>query len=258
MRAYVAQSIDTTTFEKSEAPFLQTLERSGTGRGLAKEISLAMLGRDLKPVLRADERGAQFRAWDAQRSTEAFSALLKYAGDLYARQGNHPQALARYLAAWAFDEGNGEAAVYAAMVIRAHKDLDADGRVLTALIDGIFDAKGGYIRRKDWPNSLRTHLILGSIFEELGQWGPVENPRSAAFQWKAALDDERRILETDRSFGRSPGLYAKLGETYAHLGLARAARAQFLQAASAFAENGRADEAAKMRSRAASLEGDVR
>lgn len=251
MRSYIAQSIDLGRFEKIEVPFLDGLEKEGRANGLARDIDVAMLDPGLKPVVRAYQRGAVFKAWGSERDPADFAALLKYAGDLYARTGNFGQALARYATAWTFDHANGEPAVYCALTIRDHPEVDRNHLVLNALIEGIFAEKGDFIRAEDWPNSLRMHLVLGSIFEQLGQWGPESNSHTVAFQYQAALADERRILATDKTFSRSPGLYAKLAECYLKLDRPADARAQFVQAAKAFAASGRKDAAAEMEARAA-------
>ena len=115
------------------------------------------------------------------------------------------------MAAWLFDSGNGESAVYAAMTVRDHPEVDEQHRVLDLLIENIFADKMAYIRGEDWPNSLRMHMVLGNIFEQLGKWGPETDSHTAAFQFKAAIADEQRIRAKDKTFSPSPGLYTKLG-----------------------------------------------
>lgn len=253
MQTYVSQAIDLASFQEREVPFLESIPRSGASRQLSGEMTRAMLDQKLPVIVRADQWRRVFPMWSMERNTKDLSAFMKYAGDLHNRSGRYQQALARYLGAWAFDDANGDAAVYAAMIIQAHPEIDRDRVVLNALVNGIFDAKSDYILANDWPNSLRTHIVLAGIFEQLGQWGPIGNPRTAAYQWKAALDDEQRILRTDKSFGRSPGLYTRLAECYQRLGSRREARDLLLKAATVFEQTGRTNEASEMRQRASAV-----
>jgi tetratricopeptide (TPR) repeat protein len=251
LRSYAAMPIDPVAFQRAEVPFLQSLNGSGRIHALALEIARAVTDRDLRVITASYQSIELFPGWFRNRPGE-LALLLKGVGDTYRRAGNYRQALARYAAAWALDRGNGEPAVYAAMLINDQPAIDPGRRVLDLLLEDIFASKADFIAAEDWPNSLRMHLVLGTIFEKLGQWGPEGNSHTAIFQWRAALDDERRILARDPSFGRSPGLYIKLGEAYLKLAVPQPQRAreQFVSAASAYEETGRSDEANGMRERA--------
>ena len=209
MRAWVATSIDMNTFKHVEVPFLESLTAPRV-REQARDVNRAMFDAGLPVVPNRYEGRQVFPGWAHEQETRGFAVFLKYTGDLYSSSSPR-QALARYVAAWLFDSSNGESAVYAAMTVRDHPEVDEQHRVLDLLIENIFADKMAYIRGEDWPNSLRMHLVLGNIFEQLGKWGPETDSHTAAFQFKAAIDDERRIRAKDKTFSPSPGLYAKLG-----------------------------------------------
>ena len=250
VRAYVGALITPAEFAKSEIPFLERISSTSLPSAYAREITLAVVG-ELPVITRALEAERWFPLW-FDRHPADLSALLKHVADVYLRSGRHALALARYGAAWALDPGNGEAAVYAAMLLQDRPELDREQRALKLLLDDVFSTKAGYRAKQDWPNSLRMHLVLGAIFERLEQWGPETSPRTAAFQYRLALDAEQKILKENPSFGRSPGLYVKLGNAYLHLTPPKRdlARSQFLNAAGVFAETGRAEEAEDARKRA--------
>ena len=245
LRAYVSMSIDLASFQNREIPFLSSLAVDRI-RQQSRDVVRAMAD-DKLPVVPDPHVGRQlFQGWAYQEETRAFAAFVKYAGDLYSPTSAE-QALARYVAAWHFDHSNGESAVYAAMTVRDHPEVDRDHRVLDLLIQNIFEDKMAYIRGEDWPNSLRMHLVLGNIFEQLGKWGPETDSHTAAFQFRAAIQDEERIRTKDKNFSQSPGLYSKLGQAYMRLDKPALAKEQFTRAATAFEQTGRLQEAAAVR-----------
>lgn len=244
-RAWVTMSIDFNTFKRVEEPFLQSLSASGV-KDQAQDVIRAMLDAGL-PVVPDPLMGRRtFPGWFYEPDAKGFALFVKYAGDLY-NPTSPRQALARYIAAWLYDHGNGESAVYAAMTIRDHPEVDPDHRVLNLLIKNIFDAKMSFIHGEDWPNSLRMHLELGNIFEQLGKWGPISDSHTAAYQYKAAVDDEARIRQKDKTFSPSPGLYAKLAQAYVHVNEPALAKAQYDRAIQVFEQSGRPQEAAAIR-----------
>jgi tetratricopeptide (TPR) repeat protein len=248
MRAWVAMSIDMNAFKSTEEPFLRSLPASRV-REQADDVARAMLDDGLKVIPDPYMSRQRFPSWSHEQHPEAFAAFLKYAGDLYSRKSPQ-QALARYVSAWFFDHSNGESAVYAAMTVRDHPEVDEQHRVLDLLIEKIFADKMAYIRGEDWPNSLRMHLVLGNIFEQLGKWGPETDSHTAAFQFKAAIADEQRIRATDKTFSPSPGLYTKLAQAYVHLDKPALAREQYNRAILVFEQAGRKEEAAAIREQA--------
>ena len=244
MRAWVGMAIELEPFARDEVPFLRSLPESA-GRW-TREIERAVLDPELPLVTRALEGEELFPVWTNDYAPE-LAALLKHSGDVYRRTERYLAAASRYGAAWAIDRGNSEAALFAAMLLQEHKELDPRGRLLNLLIEDVFQAKSAFRSRRDWPNSLRLHLVLGSIFETMGRWGPENDARTALFQWRAALDAETQIRREDKSFTPSPGLYLKLGECYLRLGRRQQARQHFSEAAKAFEQTGRLEEASVAR-----------
>jgi tetratricopeptide (TPR) repeat protein len=175
----------------------------------------------------------------------AFARVVKHTGDLFEARELHQQALARYLYAWAFDQGDEAPAVYAAMLIKEHPDLDPEKRALNALINRIFAVKGVAIAADDVPNSFRLHVVLGTIFEKLGNWLPEEDSHTALFQWKAAVSDEERIRRTDPSRPASPGTYMHLAECYRRAQRPELASKNYSLAGDAFKAAHRDEEAAR-------------
>jgi hypothetical protein len=77
----------------------------------------------------------------------------------------------------------------------------------------IFSAKGqAYYEVSgepaDWQDILRFHIVLGTIFENEGIWGPESEPRSAVFQWEHAALAEKKARQRDHSLPPSPGVHS--------------------------------------------------
>ena len=141
--------------------------------------------------------------------------LLKSIGAQREQQDMLAQALTHYTLAWFLDPTDSESAVRAASLLRDHKQLlDAQDTLFNRLLRGVFDVKGIAYNQLDWPNIVRLHSILGTIFEREQKWGPDNDPRSAIFQWRHAIDAEREARKHDPKLPPYPGLYKKLADAY--------------------------------------------
>jgi len=258
LRWLVAASIDLPTCRSQEVPLLDRLRASAELRALVQDIKRVCLDEALPDRLQIGDRSGFASQWMAgQRPLRdaldypraSFAAFVTAVGRQFEDRENYGQALARYMAAWTLDKSNAESAVNAAMLLQAHPDVDRTGGALDALIENIFAAKGDFIAERDWPNSQRLHIVLARIFEKLDRWGPVDNPRSALYQWTAAIEDDAEIRKLDRSHAPSPGLYERLGNCYqsARQPNLAAAATQYRRAAQEFAAVGREEDAARLR-----------
>ncbi len=240
---------------RTEQTYLSSLAADSEVRQQVANVDRVLRDGKLPLITHDDEAQDTFRMRSTPAVIEPFAAFVKYVGDLFSDEGHYQQALHRYLLAWQLDANHGESAVYAAALIRSHPDVDPRQEALDALLTDIFDRKGMFIAERDWPNSLRMHVVLGSIFEKLERWGPETNPRSALFQWKAAIDDENRMRQANRTLSPSPGLYQSLAEAYGRSGDRASAATYFERAARAFTEIGRPEDASRVARLAASMRG---
>ncbi len=176
----------------------------------------------------------QTQEWSYLQHLAAMAGLLKRTGDLFREAGKFREALARYSAAWAL-AGDSEAALYAASLLHEQRQLiDSNGQLFDHLVQGIFEVKGIQYSKQDWPNILRLHTILGTIFEQEKKWGSESDSHSAIFQWRHAIDAEEQVRRADPTFPRSPMLYLKLANAYRETGHSSVALDLYLSAADAF------------------------
>jgi tetratricopeptide (TPR) repeat protein len=179
---------------------------------------------------------------------------LKTIGDSYDRAEQPRQALALYSGAWSLDPTNTEAALYVALTLRDHAEgLDPGGRLLSRMTESVFEEKGAAYQKQDWLNILRQHVLLATIFEKEGKWGPRTNSHSAIFQWTNALRADDQIRQRDPNFPLSPGIYLHLGECHQRVGDPGLAWSAFAKASYAFLKASKPDEAASALERARSL-----
>ncbi|HKA36831.1 MAG TPA: hypothetical protein VKH43_08425, partial [Thermoanaerobaculia bacterium] len=243
---YAAARFEPAEFQAEEGRALTRLAaRSAVLDAPIRQMAAAVKG-EVPILLDRGAAGGFFPAWVwDQWKTEPFSRFLKTIGDSYDRADQPRQALARYAAAWALDSANTEAALYAAVILSDHStDLDPSGKLLDRLTEGLFDDKMAAYRKLDWVNVLRLHTVLGDIFERQDKWGPPGNPRSAVFQWTAALRAESEVRKVKPGFQPSPGLYLRLGNCYQRLGDREAAWNGYVKASYAFLKISKPEEAA--------------
>jgi tetratricopeptide (TPR) repeat protein len=255
LRYYAAARTDPSQFRRSEWPALRNLADRGPQLAPAiRQIATAYAGEVPVFVERGSARGF-FNAWSPESwKSEPFSRLLKTIGDSYDRAEQPRQALALYSGAWSLDPTNTEAALYVALTLRDHAEgLDPGGRLLDRLTESVFEEKGIAYQQLDWVNILRQHVLLATIFEKQGRWGPRSNPRSAFFQWTNALRADDQVRQRDPGFPLSPGIYLHLGECQARVGDPGLAWNAFAKAANAFLKVSKPEEAAAALERARAL-----
>ncbi len=235
-----------------EQKLLASLSMDRSVRQEVGHVDRVLRDTNLPLIRNADEAFGAFAVVDTPDAVRPFAAFVKYVGDVFGEERQYPQALRRYLLAWQLDPSQGESAVYAASLIRSHPEADPGQAALDALLSDIFARKSAYIIQHDWPNSLNLHIVLGHIFESLERWGPASDPRTALYQWKAAVADEERIRRDNALLSPSAGLYESLALAYRHTGDAANAARFFQRAETAFRTVGRPADAERVARLAAS------
>ncbi|HYK89503.1 MAG TPA: hypothetical protein VE398_12080 [Acidobacteriota bacterium] len=251
VRCYGAERIEFSHFFQEDWPLLLKLGASPLGAGI-RELGLAF---SAKFPYSFGHNAEPFPYWSNGPYREPFGELLRMVGDQYANEERYPQALACYSNAWVISRLP-EAALYTAALIRDHRELDTDGRLLNQLVESLFEQKGDAYARQDWPNILRLHTVLGTIFESQSRWGPAGDPRSAIFQWQHALYAESMVRAKDPKFPPSPGLHLHLANSYVKVGQPAAARSEYLAAAEGFLQASDREQAAMAIEKLRSL-GDI-
>jgi tetratricopeptide (TPR) repeat protein len=255
LQYYVSASVDPEQFEKFESGDLRSVAAATPAMNRPiDEIHTAYFG-DFSPSFRHGPARDMFRSWAYPREHAAlFSALLKKVGAYYDQREAPQKALPRFAAAWMLNPSDSEAAVYAAAIVRDHaKTLDPNGQLFNELLQTLFMQKGEAYFENDWPNILRFHVVLGTIFEREKIWGSSQDPRSAIFQWESALKAETRIRQVEKNFSPSPGIHNSLALAYEKTSRAADAWDQYVLAAQGFVESGNPDPAASALERAESL-----
>jgi tetratricopeptide (TPR) repeat protein len=255
LRHAALRSVTPPEFEQSEWSALASLlEHSPQLREPIQEVKLAYLG-TLPMVLEDSAAIGLFPAWAGKPwRTEPMSLCLKSVGDYYVRSGSHQRALAHYSAAWMLDRSNAEAALAAAVLLRDHADLlPSNERLIESLIPVIFEAKGRAYTQNDWPNILRLHMVLATIFEYQRRWGPPREARSVVFQLEHALTALARVREMNSDFPPAPGIHMRLAHAYARIQNFPLAWDQYSAAAEEFIRDSKLREASDAVKRADSL-----
>ena len=255
LRYYAVSPLTLEDLRERELPYLNRVVSAAPHLGKAVgNLQLACFGR-FAPVFEPYQARDVFGAWgDQEWQREAMAGMLKRAGDLLKEKGSFQDALARYSAAWALGLDS-DAALYAASLLHDQRPLiDANQELFDQLLRGIIEVKGMDYRRVDWPNILRMHTLLGSIFEQEKKWGSETELRSAIFQWRHAIDAESQIRKTNPNYPRSPMLYVKLANAYREKGDPQAVDF-YLSAAEVFAASENAKQARSALEAASSLAG---
>ena len=189
-----------------------------------------------------------FSTWDAPGEPETLSAFLKMVGDHHFRTGVLDKALERYSNAWALDTTNMEAGLYLANLLTAEADqIDPDGGYLEEFLSVAFEEKARAYLGEDWSNILKFHTVLGTLFERLEVWGPDTTIRTAAFQWKHALQAHAKLAEQDPQIPRAvPAIRQNLARAYMRNGETVRAWGQYMTAAEEYYKLGRVDGASSI------------
>jgi len=257
LRYYVAATVDQSAFQKSGTPVLEQASNvNPSWKSATEDLNTAYLA-TLKLPAEAYQANARFPFFSATKERSvASSALLKMIGDLRARAGDNAQALSRYFYAWGLNRENTESLVYLTALLREYPDLDPRHAFLNRLIENLFSMKGEAYRSSDYLNVLRLHTLLGTVYEDLGKWGPescagdngpwdrAHCPRNALFQWEHALAAAEQVRKQNPNFPPSPALYFHLGQTYSHVGRQEDAATNFLTSAEGYLQLGEAGQAA--------------
>jgi tetratricopeptide (TPR) repeat protein len=176
----------------------------------------------------------------------SFSRLARVVADDRARAEDRRGALARYALAWSIFPESSEAGLYlASFLIESRDALDPRGELLDLFVSQLLHGKGQAYLGRDWPNVLRLHMLLGTIFERRGLWGPAYRIETASFQWEHALRAHERLRETGEApdLALVPGLNEKLATAYQRLDRPTDALEQSLRAGEGFAELGQLERA---------------
>jgi tetratricopeptide (TPR) repeat protein len=267
VRHYVNTSLSPDAFVKDEWRHLEYLASRHHRLQLAvMEVRLAFTG-DFKARIQGSlsEPVQPFPEWSrfesrAKSGEKAFPRLLKNIGDFYYQSTgakgdcrDPEKAIARYAAALSMDPMNTESALFTSAILRDYSSrLDPRHALYDQLVDRIV-ASDGIDSPQDWANLMKTHFLLGSIFERDKKWGSEGERRSAIFHWSLALraKDKVRQLDPEHNAPLTPGLNHSLAQAYKAIGRNDDSFDQFLLAARQFKEEGESaasDESLKLAS----------
>lgn len=189
---------------------------------------------ELPLVLDPDEGSLYASFWRDDK--EVLSNLLRMLGEGFLRAGRYQQALHSYALAWSSARNMDAAVDLASLLLTQREKVDPQGQVIDRLVSVLFQGKGEAYLGGDWPNILRFHTVLGTIFERQGRWGSSDDPRSAIFQWERALRALQQVRTGEPNL--APGLHAHLGTAYKAAGRQQEALAQFLLAGEQYVKAG--------------------
>lgn len=233
LRYYVARQVEPTAWKEQEWPRLSALAAHSSTLGPAVEQLRRAYLDDFEPPFRISTGRLLFPAWaHTDWQSKPFSELLTRAGDYYDQRDQPRMALARFMAAWALDTGNGMAATKAVVVLSDHrKEIDPQGQSLRQFSDLLYGQKGTAYFEGNWQDAMRLHTVLGTLYERQNQWGSEGQVDSAIFQWKHAIDAERRLLQSKPELGEDAQLREHLANAYEQAGRHADSRDQYLSAA---------------------------
>jgi tetratricopeptide (TPR) repeat protein len=283
-RTFIEKTFATEAWHAETAPMARMVEvlvswlvrTKATPEEIAKEWlpQLEHLRDELSPALNADARekveqlilvyegsdlpmgfnrdvARHFSRWVNPEDRTNIALLLRQSADDAASKNEPKRAAERYIAAWELDRQNVDALTYMADLLSSWEDEES-AKLFDGLINALFDAKGAAISSSDDAAALRLHMVLGSIFETREQWGPRHDPRTALYQYEAALRAYERLrgkgMET-----RYPGVHANLAAALKHTDDSAGAWSEYVRAADANLANGDVVAASLMLDRCAEV-----
>ena len=187
------------------------------------------------------EDPAPFESWPGRR--DVLSRLLKVVADHYVADGQVEGALYRYSSAWQLDNGNRDAAVACAALLREPElKVDPEGQRRRQLVDLIFESKNNiYLQPirddRDVDALVRLHTILGTIFSAEESAPATHAPRSqyetALFQWSRAAEWQEKLRDNPK-YQPIPEINANYADVLSRKGQQKLAVNQYLLATRRF------------------------
>ncbi len=191
LRHLTAARVDPAAFRRDWRRPLARVGGQGTARvrDIAYQIDIAYEAElPIEFVSRDQGQPPIFGDLQSEGDRAPVSSFVKMVGDTYYERKDIRKALQRYAAAWSLDTNNLDTGLAAAnLLLDWGPEIDPDERLLNEFIYALFEAKGNAYMGRDWEAILRSHTVLGNIFERQEIWGSRRNPRSALFQWEHAL-----------------------------------------------------------------------
>jgi tetratricopeptide (TPR) repeat protein len=246
-RYFVAADVDRAGFTRVwEKPLAAAERASPRAKARYDDLRRTYSPDGIALITEAPIARSRFSAWDTSDAEIAsFVSLLHEVGRQLRSGGDTREALARLTSGWALsrtggprseDAGMSAAVDLADVLLSAGPDLPVSGQILQEVIAQLFEGKGKAYAGRDYASALRFHLLLGSIFERQKRLGPADNPRSALFQWQAALKDHDLLRASGRpgNLAEVPGLHMRLAQAYEAVGNRAAALRSYMNASEAF------------------------
>lgn len=193
VRYFAAARVDPNTYSAEWQEFLRGIaDRNdlwSTCKPMLEQIGVTYAGR-LPIAFYPMHNNPLGDRWRRAVELHHLSQFLTVVGDHFYRIDNHRGALGCYSQAWSLDNANMQAGLYAANILlldqKRDRLLDPNGVLIERLIEVLFQLKAIDYMEQDWDRILKFHIILGTIFEQQGRWGPAGEPASAYFQWNHA------------------------------------------------------------------------
>jgi tetratricopeptide (TPR) repeat protein len=252
LRCYTAQGVTPKDFMSGRRKILE--DAATHFPALAKPVAAvkeAFAGK-LSPI--PEPGPGNFWTWYGESwKADAMGPMLKVIGDDYAENKQYEGALGRYASAWSLTRDPQYALAFASLVRRQPELASQRDLLVSKLVDSMFMAKGDQYRKMNWPNILRMHIAIATIFEDEKRWGTRGDPRSAIFQWDHAITAEREVRKTSPQVPPAPGLHYHLATCLTATGQNAEASREYLAAAELFVQAQDAQAAAEAAKRAAGL-----
>lgn len=254
LSCFTAQRVTPRDFMSSRTKILEDAATRfpALGKPVA-DVKEAFAGK-LSPI--PEPGPGNFWTWYGESWKEdAMGPMLKVIGDDYAENKQYEGALGRYASAWSLTRDPQYALAFASLVRRQPELANQRDLLISKLVDSMFMVKGDQYRKMNWPNILRMHIAIATIFEDEKRWGTRGNPRSAIFQWDHAITADQEVRKTSPQAPPAPGLHYHLATCLAATGQNAEASREYLAAAELFVQAQDAQAAAEAARRATGLIG---